>query len=147
MDGKEFQGRKLYLHFDRKPDAAAPGHDDTMTTHHGGRGGGGGSSGGGPPPRHHQEQETSQIYVGNLSFDTKWYELKDYFKENVGDGVVHLADTVGPGDGRAGSDVLLIATLFSSSPVISMPLALRPWAIHTPGRLELTLPPRLLRFH
>jgi RNA recognition motif-containing protein len=62
LDGVEFQGRKLEVRLDRKSEPAPNRSSAAMAT-----------SGG-------AEEEDCRLFVGNLSFECSWQDLKDHFK-------------------------------------------------------------------
>ena len=82
--GSNLNGREIQIRQDNKPSSFA-GRAGGGRGRGGGRYGGGGSRGGWggrggssgytPPP------EGTQLFVGNLSFETTWQDLKDYFKQ------------------------------------------------------------------
>jgi RNA recognition motif-containing protein len=89
LDGVEFQGRNLVVRFDRR-DSDGGGQSNNSNRRGGGESsdfhGGGGGGGGG-----------CKLFVGNLSFDTSWQDLKDYFRQ-CGD--VDNAEVIEGADGR-----------------------------------------------
>jgi len=74
-------GRTVYVQEDRGPNDGDGGNRG---------GGGGGGRGGG--------EDDCQLYVGNLSWETKWQDLKDHFKQ-CGD--VQRAEVMEGSDGRS----------------------------------------------
>jgi RNA recognition motif-containing protein len=102
LQDSELLGRPMRLREDRmQPGGGGRGH-------HGGRGGGGGRGGrgrgggrhGGNNNSHFQSKSEagSQLFIGNLSFDTTWKELKDHFKQC---GEVERADVKKHPDGKS----------------------------------------------
>ncbi|KAL3921083.1 MAG: hypothetical protein SGILL_002935, partial [Bacillariaceae sp.] len=98
LDGVELRGRRLDVHWDRDAssyrDSSFRGGEQRQQPP--------------PPPRrdgggHRREKAGedgsggSQLYVGNIPFETKWYELKDLFKQS---GRVDKADVIEGVDGR-----------------------------------------------
>ena len=82
LQESDLKGRPMKLREDRVQ--SGRGHYN----HHGGRGGGGGRGRGRGRRDYHQQQqhrdsgkEGSQLFVGNLSYDVTWKELKDHFKQ------------------------------------------------------------------
>jgi RNA recognition motif-containing protein len=76
LQNSELNGRPLYVREDRMQAGGGRGRG---RGHHGGRGSPGGRGGRGS----HSSGGGSgcQVYVGNLSFDTSWRELKDHFRQ------------------------------------------------------------------
>lgn len=75
LQNSELNGQVMYVREDRSPGGGRGGGRGG----YGGRGRGGGRGGrgtGGPPI-----EEGTQLFVGNLSFDTTWKELKDHFRQ------------------------------------------------------------------
>jgi len=74
LQNSELGGRNLSLREDRNQSGGGRGRGG-----HGGRGRYGGSRG----DRSHgsSSEQGSQLFVGNLSFDTTWKELKDHFRQ------------------------------------------------------------------
>lgn len=64
----------------------------------GGRGGRGGRHGGGRSYNDEPASKGTQLYVGNLSYDTTWKELKEHFKQA---GEVTRADVMSSDNGRS----------------------------------------------
>jgi len=93
LDGVDFQGRKLAVRFDEREGgggSARSNQNDRGGSRRGGgesesRSRGGGGSG------------NCKLYVGNLSYDTTWQDLKDYFRP-CGD--VENAEVIEGADGR-----------------------------------------------
>ena len=83
LNEAELDGRTIYLQEDRPRDDRA--HDDGGAARSGGGGGG-------------RDGDGKQLYVGNLSWDTQWFGLKDHFK-CCGD--VDRAEVIEGQDGRA----------------------------------------------
>ena len=72
LQNTELNGRPIFVREDREQGG---GYRGGRGGHRGGggyRGGGGGGGGGG---------DGCQLYVGNLSYDTTWRELKDHFRQ------------------------------------------------------------------
>jgi RNA recognition motif-containing protein len=82
LDGVEFQGRRLEVRWDRSSSAGFDGSSSRNA-----RGGGGGMDAAGG----------SQLFVGNLSYETSWQNLKDHFRQ-CGD--VDHAEVVEDGNGK-----------------------------------------------
>jgi RNA recognition motif-containing protein len=88
LDGADFQGRTLQVRLDqrrKREDGARTATTSTSTTRTTTRepeDGGGGAR---------------QVYVGNLSYETSWQDLKDLFRK---DGTVEHADHIEGSDGR-----------------------------------------------
>jgi len=64
----------------------------------GGRDGRGGQHGGGRGHGEEASSKATQLYVGNLSYDTTWRDLKDHFKQA---GEVVRADVKSSDNGRS----------------------------------------------
>jgi RNA recognition motif-containing protein len=113
LQDSELQGRPMRLREDRVQPGGGGGGGGGRGGHHGGRSGGRGGFGGrggvggrGGGGRHNntgshfqsKSEAGSQLFIGNLSFDTTWKELKDHFKQC---GEVERADVKKHPDGRS----------------------------------------------
>jgi len=67
LDGTDLQGRRLEVRYDRNDDDQK--EQQRRGSADGDRSGGGGST------------DARQVWVGNLSFDTCWQDLKDHFRQ------------------------------------------------------------------
>ena len=81
LDGTEFQGRKIQVRLDRRATDGGPPASGRNTNPRGKEG----------------DDEGTQLYVGNLSFDASWQDLKNYFNKV---GHVKHADVIEGADGR-----------------------------------------------
>eukprot|EP00523_Entomoneis_sp_CCMP467_P009154 CAMPEP_0168742406 /NCGR_PEP_ID=MMETSP0724-20121128/13020_1 /TAXON_ID=265536 /ORGANISM="Amphiprora sp., Strain CCMP467" /LENGTH=465 /DNA_ID=CAMNT_0008789955 /DNA_START=130 /DNA_END=1527 /DNA_ORIENTATION=+ len=93
LQNSELKGRPMFAREDREAGRGGPGRGYGGRGRGRGRGRGGFQSrgrGGGPPGA-----EGSQLYVGNLAFETTWKELKDHFRQ-AGD-VRRAEVATGPG--------------------------------------------------
>mmetsp|Transcript_25887 Transcript_25887/g.36302 ORF Transcript_25887/g.36302 Transcript_25887/m.36302 type:complete len:502 (+) Transcript_25887:82-1587(+) len=90
LQNSELNGRPMYVREDRQQGGGGRGGRGGRGGGRGGREGRGGHGHGGGAPG-------TQLYVGNLSFDTNWQDLKDFFGEH---GDVQRADVMEGPDGR-----------------------------------------------
>lgn len=87
LQNSRLNGRPMYLREDR-----------VQSGNRGGRGGGRGGRGGSGGYRSRESSSSGcQLFVGNLSFDTSWQELKDHFREVA---EVEHVDVMEHADGR-----------------------------------------------
>jgi len=93
LQNSELNGRPMYVREDRQQGGGGRGRGRGG----GGRGGRGGGGRGGHGHGHGGGAPGTQLYVGNLSFDTNWQDLKDFFSEY---GDVQRADVMEGPDGR-----------------------------------------------
>merc|ERR1712071_84552 len=86
LHNSELHGRPILVREDREQGSSSGGGGEKGGFRRSGYSGGGGGAGGG-----------TQLFVGNLSFDTTWRELKDHFRQ-CGD--VERAEVMEGPDGR-----------------------------------------------
>ena len=105
LHDSELQGRKIFVREDREAETGLPPPMAASRAVGGGRGGGAQYSApaaGLPPARPKVTvgggASGSQVYVGNLSWETSWQDLKDHFRA-AGD--VSHADVMMEHDGRS----------------------------------------------
>lgn len=77
MDAEDWMGRRLEVRPDKKETDKAPRHSD------------------------HRDADSNQIYVGNLSYDTSWQNLKDFVRETCGTGDTVHVEVIEGSDGRS----------------------------------------------
>lgn len=94
LQDSDLKGRPVRL----REDKAAGGSFRSDRGPRGGRGGRGGRHGGGRGYNDEPASKGTQLYVGNLSYDTTWKELKEHFKQA---GEVVRADVMSSDNGRS----------------------------------------------
>ena len=97
LQDSDLKGRPIRLKEDK---VASAGYrsDRGIRGGRGGRGGKGGRHGGGRGYSDEPISKGTQLYVGNLSYDTTWQDLKEHFKEA---GEVVRADVKSSENGRS----------------------------------------------
>jgi RNA recognition motif-containing protein len=95
LDGGDFQGRTLAVRFDKREGGGGGPTSSGRSTHD--DRGGSRRGGGEPEPRSHSDGSGCKLYVGNISYETSWQDLKDYFRP-CGD--VANAEVIEGVDGR-----------------------------------------------
>ena len=94
LQDSDLKGRPIRL----REDKAAGGGLRSDRGPRGGRGGRGGRYGGGRGYNDESVSKGTQLYVGNLSYDTTWQELKEHFKQA---GEVVRSDVMSSDNGRS----------------------------------------------
>eukprot|EP00300_Choanocystis_sp_HF-7_P040101 c6524_g1_i2.p1 GENE.c6524_g1_i2~~c6524_g1_i2.p1 ORF type:complete len:153 (-),score=23.58 c6524_g1_i2:118-576(-) len=95
LTDREIHGRKIFIREDREPPSAGRSAPPARSAR-------------GAPARYDDPVQGRQIFVGNLSFQTTWQELKDACRKY---GDVERADVMQDRDGRSrGFGVVLFST-------------------------------------
>lgn len=98
LNDTDLMGRQIFVREDRE-DGSGGGYftqqsgSETGASTSGGTGGGGGGTGGGGG-----EKQGCRVYVGNLSWDVAWQDLKDHMRDA---GEVKFAEVMTGPDGRS----------------------------------------------
>uniref|UniRef100_A0A7S4IV91 RRM domain-containing protein n=1 Tax=Odontella aurita TaxID=265563 RepID=A0A7S4IV91_9STRA len=116
LNDTELMGRQIFVREDREEGSG--GGYYTQQTHTGGGGtGAGGTGGGGGRYASGGDAQTRRVYVGNLSWDVAWQDLKDHMR-NAGE--VVFAEVMKEHDGRSkGCGIVEFATAAEAEEAIS----------------------------
>eukprot|EP00574_Skeletonema_japonicum_P008264 CAMPEP_0201714866 /NCGR_PEP_ID=MMETSP0593-20130828/1150_1 /ASSEMBLY_ACC=CAM_ASM_000672 /TAXON_ID=267983 /ORGANISM="Skeletonema japonicum, Strain CCMP2506" /LENGTH=506 /DNA_ID=CAMNT_0048204179 /DNA_START=186 /DNA_END=1706 /DNA_ORIENTATION=+ len=95
LNDTELGGRQIFVREDREQNKVSGGGGGGMHGHHGG---GWNRVGGGGGGRNNNQWGNVNVYVGNLSYETTWQELKDHMRR-VGN--IDKADILQGNDGRS----------------------------------------------